>query len=230
MCVLARKLQSRNHEIVLMCLPDTEPFVRAAGLSFLPCCENEFPVGSVDQYVRGIGTRQGEEALQLSIEACAAMTNAMFNSFPAMLKAIGVEALVLDTYLFYAELLPLSLGMPYVHVSNALHFDYSGYTPVPVYDWPHETSAEALKRNRKGVANFLNIVKGANSGAKLTPSGSDSQSTATIRKRRFRSLLGSPRHRKSLTSKVLIGRPNCIIRDHFMTVLAEWMSNSHGND
>ena len=122
-----------------MCLPDTEPFVRAAGLPFLPCCENEFPIGSVDEYVRGIGTRQGEEALQLSIEACAAMTNAMFNSFPAILKAVGVDALVLDTYLFYAELLPISLGMPYVHVSNALHFDYSGYTPLPVYDWPHET-------------------------------------------------------------------------------------------
>jgi zeaxanthin glucosyltransferase len=166
MSVLARKLQSRNHEVVLICLPDTEPFVRAAGLSFLPCCENEFPIGSVDEYVRGIGTCQGEEALQLSIEACGVMTNAMLNSFPAILKAVGVDALVLDTYLFYAELLPLSLGMPYVHVSNALHFDYSGYTPLPVYDWPHETSAEALDRNRKGVANFLNIVKRANSGAK----------------------------------------------------------------
>jgi hypothetical protein len=46
-----------------MCLPDTQPLVRAAGLPFLPCCENEFPVGSVDEYVRGIGTRAGEEAL-----------------------------------------------------------------------------------------------------------------------------------------------------------------------
>ena len=220
MSVLARKLQSRNHEVVLICLPDTEPFVRAAGLSFLPCCEKEFPVGSVDEYVRGIGTRQGEEALQLSIEACAVITNGLFNSFPAKLKAVGVDALVLDTYLFYAELLPLSLGMPYVHVSNALHFDYSGYTPLPVYDWPHKTSAEALDRNRKGLANFLNIVKRANTGAKLTRSGSVSRWTGTIRKQQFRSLLGSPRHRRSSTSKVLIGRPNYIIPDHFMTALA----------
>ncbi len=166
MSVLARKLQSRNHEIVFMCLPDTEPLVRVAGLPFLPCCENEFPIGSVDEYVRGIGTRQGEEALQLSVEACAAITNAMFNSFPAMLNAAGVDALVLDTYLFYAELMPISLGMPYVHVSNALHFDCSGYTPLPVYDWPHETGPEAVNRNRQGVANFLNILKRANGGAR----------------------------------------------------------------
>lgn len=166
MSVLARKLQSRNHEIVFMCLPDTEPLVRAAGLPFLPCCENEFPIGSVNEYVRGIGTCEGEAALQLSIEACAAITNAMFHSFPDMLRATGVDALVLDTYLFYAELVPLSLGMPYVHVSNALHFDCSGYTPLPIYDWPHETGPEAMDRNRKGVANFLNIVKRANPGAR----------------------------------------------------------------
>jgi zeaxanthin glucosyltransferase len=77
MSVLARKLQSRNHEIVFMCLPDTELLVRAVGLPFLPCCENEFPIESVDEYVRGIGTCEGEEPLQLSIEACAAMTNVM---------------------------------------------------------------------------------------------------------------------------------------------------------
>jgi zeaxanthin glucosyltransferase len=166
MSALARKLQSRNHDIVLMCLPDTEPLVRAAGLPFLPCCESEFPIGSVNNYVRGIGTREGEEALQLSIAACAAMTTAMCNSFPAMLKAAGVDALVLDTYLFYAELVPLSLGMPYVHVSNALHFDWSGYTPLPVYDWPHETGPQAVDRNRRGVANLLNIVRRANGGAR----------------------------------------------------------------
>jgi zeaxanthin glucosyltransferase len=83
-----------------------------------------------------------------------------------MLSAAGVDALVLDTYLFYAELVPLSLGMPYVHVSNALHFDCSGYTPLPIYNWPHETGPEAVDRNRKGVANFLNIVKRANGGAR----------------------------------------------------------------
>ena len=98
MSALARKLQSRNREIVLMCLPDTEPLVCAAGLPSLPCCEKEFPIGSVDAYVRGIGTRAGEEALQLSIEACAVMTNGMFQSLPEMLSAAGADALVLDTY------------------------------------------------------------------------------------------------------------------------------------
>ena len=94
------------------------------------------------------------------------MTSGMFQSWPETLSAVGVDALVLDTDLFYAELLPLSLGMPYVHVSNARHFDWSGYTPLPVYDWPHETGPQAFQRNRKGVADLRNIVNKANGGAR----------------------------------------------------------------
>jgi|SRR6516162_9351956 hypothetical protein len=55
-----------------------------------------------------------------------------------------------------------SLGLPYVHVSNALYLDYSGYTPLYVYDWPHETTPAALARNRKGMAHFVRMLKQAN--------------------------------------------------------------------
>jgi hypothetical protein len=62
------------------------------------------------------------------------------------------------TALFYIELAPMSLNMPYAHVANALHFDYSGYTPICVYDWPDETTSAALARNRKGIASFLETL------------------------------------------------------------------------
>ncbi len=78
----------------------------------------------------------------------------MLNALPATLTAAGVDAVVLDTALVYAELAPMSLGIPYAHVANALHFDYSGYTPFCCYDWPHETTQAALARNRKGVERF----------------------------------------------------------------------------
>ena len=46
------------------------------------------------------------------------------------------------------------------------NFDYSGYTPLPVYGWPHETRPESIERNREGVANFLKIVRQANGEAR----------------------------------------------------------------
>jgi zeaxanthin glucosyltransferase len=75
----------------------------------------------------------------------------MLNSLPTILTAAAVDAVVVDTVLFYVELAPISVGIPYAHVSVALHFDYSGSTPLYVYDWPHENSPTARVRNQAGV-------------------------------------------------------------------------------
>jgi zeaxanthin glucosyltransferase len=155
MTALARKLQSRDHDVVFISLPDGEASVRAAGLTFLPCGVKEYPLGSLKERLRWLSKLQGEEALQATLQNVAVRTEAMLNSLPAILTEAGAEGVVLDTVLFYAELAPMSLGMPYAHVANALHFDYSGYTPPCVYDWPHEATPAARARNRKGVGLFF---------------------------------------------------------------------------
>jgi zeaxanthin glucosyltransferase len=155
MTALARKLQSRDHDVVFISLPDGETSVRAAGLTFLPCGAKEYPLGSLKERLRWLSQLQGEEALQATLQNAAVRTEAMLNSLPAILTETRVEGVVLDTVLFYAELAPMSLGIPYAHVANALHFDYSGYTPPCLYDWPHEATPAARARNRKGVELFF---------------------------------------------------------------------------
>ena len=160
---LARQLQSRNHEVVLISLPSAEPCVRAAGLAFLPYCEEAFfAAGSGNEIRRQLSVLQGEDWLRFMIEAQRQMMDAVFSSLPAALAAARADAVVLDTSQYYVELIPISLGLPYVHISNALHFDYSGYTPLCLYDWPHETTQAALARNREGVANIARMLKQAN--------------------------------------------------------------------
>jgi UDP:flavonoid glycosyltransferase YjiC (YdhE family) len=160
---LARQVQARNHNVVLISLPDAEPYVSAAGLAFLPYCEDAFSIGSGNEIRRQLSELQGEDGVRFTIEALGHMMAAVLSSLPAALATAGADAVVLDTYQYYVELIPMSLGLPYVHVSNALHFDYSGYTPLCVYDWPHETTPAALTRNRKGVANLARMLKQANS-------------------------------------------------------------------
>jgi MGT family glycosyltransferase len=60
----------------------------------------------------------------------------------------------------------MQLGMPYVQVSNALHFDYSGWTPLCLYDWPHDISPAGLARNREGVAKWANLLASVNGGVR----------------------------------------------------------------
>ena len=157
MTTLARKLQARNHDLVFISWPDGEPSVRAADLTFLPCAVKELAAAPLKERPRWLEL-EGEEALRAALQNAAARTEAMLNSLPATLTEAGVDAVVLDAALMYAELAPMTLSMPYVHVSNALHKDYSGYTPICFYDWPHETTPAALARNRKGVESFLEML------------------------------------------------------------------------
>jgi MGT family glycosyltransferase len=151
---LARKLQSRGHDVVLLSLADTEPVVRAAHLAFVPVCEEDFPLGSVGKRINELSKREGEDALGYSFQLVAKSIESQFKSLPAALARAGADGVVLDTYNPYAELVPMRLGMPFVHISNALHFDFSGHTPVCIFDWPHETGPKALARNREGLAIF----------------------------------------------------------------------------
>jgi zeaxanthin glucosyltransferase len=67
------------------------------------------------------------------------------------LKAVNVEALVVDTAYAYSELAAASLGLPYVQTCLVLNFDASGATPPNLFDWPHQNSQEARTKNLEGV-------------------------------------------------------------------------------
>ena len=107
---------------------------------------------------------QGDDVLEFSVRLVLAQTETILRSLPAIVAANGVDALVLDAVQWYAELGAMRLGIPYAHVSNAVHYDYSGYTPLAYYDWPHETTAQALARNRKGVQKFAKMLASHNAG------------------------------------------------------------------
>src|SRR5215467_2118980 len=156
MTTLARQLQARNHEVVFLYSSG------AAGLPFVRGPEKDH----INEIRPEASKRQGEDALQFSLRGVLTQTEAILKSLPAILKANGIDALIIDTVQFYAELGAMQLGMPYVHVSNGVHHDYSGYTPLCLYDWPHETTPAAVARNRQGVAKFANLLESVNGDIK----------------------------------------------------------------
>ena len=155
MTTLARKLKARGHDVVFLSMPDTERFVRAAELPFIPFCENDFPVGSLAKSMAALSKLQGQAALEMAIKSVANTMESAFRNLPRTLRDTNVDALVLDEIQRGLGAVPLHLGMPYVHVSNALPFDFSGNTPVCTFDWQHETTPEALARNQAGVRSLL---------------------------------------------------------------------------
>jgi MGT family glycosyltransferase len=162
MSALARQLQSRNHDVVMFSPPVGESIARAAALPFVPFAEREFSPDKLGEIVGTVSRLKGEEGLQFTVNAVAALNEVKWSTLPNLLSSTGIDALVVDNYDFYGEIIPMRLGMPYAVVSNALHFDYSGYTPLCVYDWAHENKPEAIKRNRQGVSKFTQMLIGSN--------------------------------------------------------------------
>jgi zeaxanthin glucosyltransferase len=151
MTALARRLQSRGHEIVFIGVPDVEPIAHAAGLKFVPFCENEYPAGSIAQLYAPVSSLHGLEVTRWSIRAMTGVFTAASKHLPGKLAETGVEALVIDTIHCFLELVPMSMGMPYAHVWNVLHNDLSGATPPCFFSWPPQSTPEARIRNRMGV-------------------------------------------------------------------------------
>jgi len=148
MTALARRLQSRGNEVVFFGVPDVEPFARAAGLDFVPYGETEYPVGSIEKVYSSVAKLHGFEVIRHSCtDLNPDLTRVTLDYLAEKIAVTGVEALVIDTIHFFIELVPLSMSIPYVHIWNVLHLDFSGATPASVFSHPLDTSPEGLNRN-----------------------------------------------------------------------------------
>jgi zeaxanthin glucosyltransferase len=160
MTALARQLQRRNHEVIFLYCSD------AAGLPVFPHEQTSAERNANHKaLLEEVSKLQGEDALQFGLKAAIAVhTEPILNSLRDVVAETGVEALLIDTGFFYAELGAIELGIPYIHVSNAMHSDYSGYTPLWMYGWPHEETEHAIARNREGVARFARMLEKSRAG------------------------------------------------------------------
>jgi len=156
MTALARQLQARGHDIVFLYSSG------AAGLPFVPGPEKE----PFSESRPEVSKMQGDDALEFACRLVLDQTETILESLPAMVEANNVDALVLDTVQFYAELGAMQLDLPYIHVSGALHFDYTGYTPLSLYGWPHQATPQALARNREGVKKFAKLLGRGSAGVR----------------------------------------------------------------
>jgi MGT family glycosyltransferase len=145
MTALARQLQTRRHEVVFLYSP------KAAGLPCVPGEDSDY----ITENRAEISRRQGEDALAFARAQMLKRSEAILNSMPTMAARTGIDALILDSVQYYVELAAMRLRIPYVHVSLALHFDYTGYTPPYLTSDLPEKTAEAFRRNREVVARLV---------------------------------------------------------------------------
>src|SRR4029077_11311552 len=95
---LARKLQSRGHEVVFFGVPDIGAVARAADLDFVPFGENEYPPGSIAKKWGGVASLHGLDVVRYTArELTPGLIKAALEHLPGKIAETGVNALILDT-------------------------------------------------------------------------------------------------------------------------------------
>jgi zeaxanthin glucosyltransferase len=155
---LARGLQKRGHEIVFIGLLDQARMVQDAGFQFVSFAESEFPAGEASQQFHALGAKVGTEGILHTMQLLARIGKAALKDGGRALVESGADAAVLDFVLRGFDAVAIACNLPYVHVSAALHSDYSGHTPMIFYDWAYDESPEALARNRAALRAFSQLT------------------------------------------------------------------------
>lgn len=160
MTALGRKMQARGHDVTFFGLGDAARIVHGAGLNFVPFGENEYPVGSTPAMYARLAALKGEEVARYSFqEMHPQRTRVTLEQLPEHLARRGIEAFVIDTIHFFAELVPMHMGIPYAHIWNVLHIDSSGATPPCLFGWEYEDTLAARARNVEAIKKMNSVLK-----------------------------------------------------------------------
>jgi zeaxanthin glucosyltransferase len=155
MIALARKLQTRGHEILFVSFSDTKQVVQTAGLTFAAIGEEAYPPGSMDPFMERFAHSHGLEPVQYWIaEFVPTLLKVALEELPRIAMEQAVDAFALDTTFYYAELVALQLHKPYIHVWSPLPLDSSGTTPPYMFDLPYDPSPAGRARNLEALGSF----------------------------------------------------------------------------
>jgi zeaxanthin glucosyltransferase len=154
MLSLALTLRSRGHDVSLIAIPDAEPMARAYGVPFIPVGADIFPAGEMPRRMEALSRLSGDEAVGFTMKLFGDTARALLQDGERAIAEAKPDALVLDATQTGLNLIAIKLGLPFVQVSNALHFDLSGHAPFCMFPWPYEDTPEARARNIEGLKGF----------------------------------------------------------------------------
>jgi UDP:flavonoid glycosyltransferase YjiC (YdhE family) len=159
MTTLARKMRERGHEVVFAGIPDAEPAVRHAGLEFHPVAEREFPAGSVREQLRQLSRLSGLAGVRYTVEFVCKMFEAEARYAPGIFRRMGAQAAVMDQICGGFSAVAMRLGMPLVHIANALPVNLYDSVPPPMVGWRHRSGYFARLRNRACRLAFQRLLR-----------------------------------------------------------------------
>lgn len=150
MTTLGRELVRRGHRVTLVARPDAEAKAAATGLGFAPIGVPEFPVGSIAAQSAILGQMSAIQALRFTVEMMRLAAEVTLRDLPTVIRAEGIDALLVDQVNPAAGTIAEIERVPYVQVCNALALNRDADCPPAVLAWRYRPGVLGRLRNRLG--------------------------------------------------------------------------------
>lgn len=147
LAALGRELQQRGHSVTFLQVPDLEVKVRSEGLNFCSIGQSSYRPGELSESFTQLGKLSGLEALRYSVNFCQHITAIICEDAPTAIKAIGIEALLVDQLEPAGETVAQFLGIPFVCVCCAQVIHRQADVPPFFTPWNYQNTWWARLRN-----------------------------------------------------------------------------------
>lgn len=159
MLPLGKELQRRGHQVTLFGIPDAESKTLAAGLEFQGIGESEFPKGTIAESLAQLGKLSGREALRYTVNTLRNSAAVLLRDAPKVIKAAGVEALLVDQASPEGGAVAEILSIPFISISSTVVLNRDDNVPPYFTNWNYNPSWWGRLRNRLGYQLLNRTVK-----------------------------------------------------------------------
>ena len=159
MTTLGYELKRRGHRVTILGVEDAQSKALAAGLDCQVIGKSDFPKGATRELFAHLGNLSGYKALEFTINWIANAAKVCLRETPEIIKAEGIEVLLVDQATSEGGTVADYLDIPFVSVCNAIMLNRELSIPPIISPWNYDPSWWGLLRNRLGYEVFNRIGK-----------------------------------------------------------------------
>lgn len=144
---LAAELIGRGHRVTFVHQEDARPLVQAEGAGFEAIGAQEPPL---DRWTGPMARIRGVLGLGDTLARMKRFTTLFCEEGPAVLRSLGVDAVLADQLEPAGGLLAEHLSLPWISVANTLPMNREPGIPPPFVGWRYDPTEQGIKRNAGG--------------------------------------------------------------------------------
>lgn len=159
MLPLGQELIKRGHRVTLFGVLDSQSKALAAGVEFQAIGEKDFPLGSGAESLTKLGELRGNKALKYTIHLLKHLSAVTLQDAPALLKAAGVEAMLVNQSSVEGGTIADFLEIPFITVCSAVVLNVDPNVPPHYTTWKYSPTWWGRLRNNIGYALLYPVAK-----------------------------------------------------------------------